>query len=107
MLRLSLAVNGRQAIHAKRAARQVPTAMPGTLAVVAVVLTTRTEAEVPVMTRNSADADVIYRELMRQADELVLHVSPPYSTDGERSAYLNGYEAALHDLSRGWLEVSV
>ena len=49
--------------------------------------------------------DRLFRALMRQANEKVLHVSPPYSSESVRAAFLHGYETALRDLSRGWLRI--
>jgi hypothetical protein len=51
----------------------------------------------------SEASEIAFRSLMRQAEEKVLHVSPPYSSAKAREAFLQGYETALRDLSRGWL----
>lgn len=53
--------------------------------------------------RQSGDSEMVFRSLMRQAEEKVLHVSPPYQSAKAREAFLHGYEQALRDLSRGWL----
>lgn len=47
--------------------------------------------------------DQIKRELLRQAEQRTLYVSPPYADERCQQAYLSGYEAALGDLAKGWL----
>jgi hypothetical protein len=41
--------------------------------------------------------------MLDEAKDRVLYVSPPYSSEGKRAAFLAGYESALRDISRGQL----
>lgn len=49
--------------------------------------------------------DERYRLMLREAEDRVLYVSPPYADESARRAFLSGYETALHDIARGFLKV--
>jgi hypothetical protein len=57
-------------------------------------------------TADNAVERLLFRRLVAEAKRRVLFVSPPYHDSNCERAFLSGYETALRDISRGYLDAA-